>query len=524
MKKFKALLALCLALLLLCAAGCGNTNENLTEETEEESTAPVAFETVEKEEATEEEEDEEEEADEEPEAEVFVPKGSVTVEIDRLPAHWAIQELGLASDEETGTLAVRSDDLLVRYEKDEDGTIHYYPVDHMGKMLTEDSYADVEELMPGLYTVQAFGEGVNNTGLLTEDGEMLIDCEAAIISLMRCDYSRDYSERFLVVVYGLEETENQDEAFFRATKSMFSLTPQEGDVFYTGYAKVYDLEKHAFIPGLTINNGDKYATSAGGSCFSYRDENGVTTLYNAEGTSLFSESNAALELGDGFALLNYQTVIDDQGDVLFQSENYLNILSGSGRFLLNSGYGEDEAVVYDYFGNQMFSVPGDVRVSSDGGGLFCCSDDNDGMLYDVQGNLVVRVENIGTPSYEGKGIWLFYSLNDEVSSVYYLANGTTVTPDDKSAYMLVNKLSDAPEGSISIAPWNAPEEPVTLNCSYDSTLCDALTLCRGDESNLVECFGGSILLNEKNIDFADGSYLYVKTDDGLVVYELIEEY
>lgn len=531
MKKNKAILAFCLVLLLLCATGCGSERKNAPEEeTALASEEPAATQTDNDEAEAEEEsmaapvETEAVEESKEDAEESFVPKGAVSMEIDRLPAHWSIQELGLAVNEGEGSLAVRSDGLLVRYERDEDGTIRYYPVDHMGKRLTEDSYADVEELLPGLYTVQAFGEGVNNTGLLTEEGEMLIDCEAAIINGILNDYSSEFSQRFLLVVYGLEETENQDEAFFRATKSVFSFTPQEGDVFYTGYAKVYDLEKRAFVPDLTIHNSDRFSTRAGSNCFSYKDESGVTTLYGAEGKALFSKENAMISLGDGFALLDYHTVIDDQGEVLFESKDYLNLISGSGRFLLKSGYGDDGTVVYDYFGNRLFSLPGSVRVSSDGGGLFCCTDANGGMLYDMQGQQIVRVENIGAPSYEGYGIWLFYSLNDEVSSVYYLANGSTVEPTGKSSYALINRLEDAPEGSISIAPWNAPEEPITLNCSYDSVLCDALTLCYGDENVLLECFGGEILLKDQRVELGNDHYLYAQTADGLMVYELVEEY
>ncbi|MBQ2061288.1 MAG: hypothetical protein II458_01260, partial [Oscillospiraceae bacterium] len=48
-------------------------------------------------------------------------------------------------------------------------------------------------------------------------------------------------ERYLLVVYGTEETKNEDEAFFYATESWFSIQPEDGDVFYKGYAKVYDL-------------------------------------------------------------------------------------------------------------------------------------------------------------------------------------------------------------------------------------------------------------------------------------------
>ena len=63
-----------------------------------------------------------------------------------------------------------------------------------------------------------------------------------------------------------------------------------------------------------------------------------------------------------------------------------------------------------------------------------------------------------------------------------------------------------------------------MNCSYDSVLCDALTLCYGDENVLLECFGGEILLKDQRVELGNDHYLYAQTADGLMVYELVEEY
>lgn len=524
MKKTVKILACVLALVLLCLSGCGSEKQVSQEDLEALlNQASRQEEPAVEEPAAEEPEEPEEAAAEEPEEPAFEPKGKVEIEVDALPKEWTLTELGAAEDGQ-GTLTVRSDDLLVRYERDGDNKVRYYPVDHMGKTLSDQVFDDVEELLPEVYTVRAIQEGVNNTGLLLEDGEQLLDCEAAII---RCVYSTytEQSERYLLVVYGTEETENEDEAFFYATESWFSIQPEEGDVFYKGYGKVYDLELRRFVPELTINNADKYALHAGGSLLSYEDEEGVTRLYNADGKELYKvEGYASLDLGDSFAVVDYSTVLDEQGEVLLKSEDYWNVLDGTGRFLVSNGYGDQKTKVMDYFGNLLFELPGDHRVNRDGGGYFCGSIGEDGALFDKDGNIVVQVEGISSPSYEGYGIWEFYSLDSEVKTVYYLANGTTVEADGRSAYELINELAEPPEGEQGILPWNAPEEPVTVPGSYPDRLTSALTLIGDREKTLIDCFGGNILLTGKSIEFANSRYIYVETDGGLTVYELQPAY
>ena len=369
------ILALCLSL-SLCA--CGDSpapaasGESSTQAPVSQSTAATTTEAV-----TEAPVTETTEAPVETEP-PFVPQGKVELVSEPMPAGYTLKELGPVADGE-GTLTFRSDDLLVRYEKDENGNTLYLPVDHMGKQISNERYGYFEELLPGLFLVSSLEDSVNNTGLMNEDGEMLIPCECAIITDCTMENTDGAKSQFLRVIYATEETENEDEAFFFASNAYFSLHPEEGDKLYKGYAKIYDLENKCFVPELTITNPNKFDTSFGGGLIYVQTEDDEKLLYNAAGRELFKSSDyVGIDIGDGFYVIDYTQVFDTDGNLLFErgDDDSLQIIRGSARFLSCYNYDAKLLSVYDYYGNKLFELAeGPNVMSAEANGCFAASVD-----------------------------------------------------------------------------------------------------------------------------------------------------
>lgn len=456
----------------------------------------------------------------------FVPQGKVEIVPETVPSKLTLKDLGPVAEGE-GTLTFRSDDLLVRVEKDDDGNTIYLPVDHMGKQLTEERYGYFDELLPGLYLVSSLEDTVNNTGLMNEAGEMLIPCESAIISTITMENTDNESTQFLRVTYATEETTNEDEAFFYSTNAFFSLRPEEGDKLYKGYARIYDLVNKRFVPELTITNPNKYETRVGGGLLYLETLEGERMVCDAAGKELYKTTDyTSIELGDGFYLIDYNQVYDTQGNLLFQLDKYdsMQIIEGSARFLCQSDYDTKLLTVYDFYGNQIFQAEGPSIVSSEAGGLFSCTVDDKALLYDAKGELHLNMDNFYSPSYKGCGIWEVTPRDSEGNSIYYMSDDVRVVSNQRYAHNLVNEAQTEDNSGYAICPWNAPTEKVVIDGStYANALTDGLISVNSKPASLVDCFSGKILMTADNFEFANSNYVYAKVDGEYHVYELGRE-
>lgn len=516
-KLFALFLALCM-LLSLCACGgsplpipstAGNETK-APDVTKAPDTAPATEPIVETDEPT--------EAPTEP---AYVPSEKLEIVYDKVPTKWTLTELGPVSDGEA-TLTTRSDDLLVRYERDENDQVRYIPVDHMGKALTDVRYGYVEQLTSDLFIVSAVVDDVNNNGLMTETGELLIPCETAIIKPVSCAYDSDDSSRFLLVVYATEETTNEAEAFFYSSNSFFSIRPEEGDKFYKGYGKIYDTEKRQFVPELTITNPDRYDTQCGGANIYITTVDDENIVYNADGKEVFSSSDSSyLQMGSAFYIVDYQDVYDPDGNLMYHSDDTLQLINGSGQFLMVRNYTQEGVTVTDFYGNPLFTTQEVSTFSSEANGYFSSSVSSEkGILFNAEGEIVASVDGAYTPAYEGFGIWRFSFSDSEKNANYYLVNGATVVSSERSAYNLVNELKEEGSEGKSFFPWNNPTEKITVDCSYFTTVCPGLFIANGKTKALVDCFSGETLLTADRLSFANEKYIYATVDGVTTVYEL----
>ena len=443
-------------------------------------------------------------------------------ELAQLPAKWSLKELGTVDNSDRDIYF--SHETVFRYTRDGDDVI-LTAVDLKGEAISQEKYANVRALLPGVLAVSTVSEDINSTGLILEEtGEQILPCEAAIIRTISEEYDSDLdSQRYLYVIYGTEVTENKDEAFFYATSAMISITPGEDDVLYKGYARVFDLVEKRFVPELTVTNSSMIAVKTGGSLISYTDENNVTTILNSDGVAV-RENAEYPYLGCDIALVDGNTVIGADGSTLFESENYLTLLDGSGKYVVENIYNADEVRVFDARGAELFAVSGEYSVYSEGGGLFCGRKDNkDACLLDAQGKVVVAVEDAYTPEYKGCGVWEISYSENEKNSTYYLADGRSVTGSEKYAHDLVLETKNETSGVCTLSFWNDPEKTVDVEASYIDRLANGLVVANGKPCSLIDCFSGETLLTAESIELVEGKYIFAKDGSSYKVFELTLE-
>lgn len=442
-------------------------------------------------------------------------------EMAKLPVGWSLTELGKADNSNRDLYFYRNS--VFRYQKDKDGVEFLTATDHMGNPISEQRYGNVSVVLPGVYAVSALSEDINCTGILLESGEELLPCEAAIINPIYESCNSDLkSERYVFVIYATEPTTNKDEAFFYATDAMISITPEEGDSLYKGYGMVFDLAEKRFVPDLKITNSSISSVKTGGNLISYTHEDYSRSIYNADGKLVCEGSS--VEVGNDFVLVDYKTIQDAEGNVLYESDIGLNILKGSGNYLNASDYSKDTVRLIDRFGGLLFEVDDSYSIFEEAGGCFPARKDDSGCLLDAAGQELLRVDDCYSPDYAGYGIWEFTPNESSASSIYYLANGKSVTAAQRYANHLLNEVKNETSGVSTFRFWNDPETDVDFKCSYASSLGEGLLYVHDKPCSLVDSFSGETLLTAEGFELVEDKYVFAKNGTEYTVYELTPEY
>lgn len=217
--------------------------------------------------------------------------------------------------EENINLSFSYDSLLNR------GSESYDFLSTAGDVLVS-NISNTEYLENGLYAVRGQFEtdDVNKTGLFTAEGETLIPEEAAAVYLP--DNRKDGSARFLGVIYATETTDNKDECIIYFTDNFVSFDVGEDDTMYKGYAKIFDLEKKAFVEGVEpasfysgdfYDLGDSFVLSGGGS----------TDMYDPDGNKIWSSTGYCSGCtADGLAIRidNKNYIVNSAGQDVFKTD------------------------------------------------------------------------------------------------------------------------------------------------------------------------------------------------------------
>lgn len=470
----------------LCLAGCGGSQPSSAPSEPEEA----------------EQTQEEAPAEEEPAAQEL---GKAQLEVGSCDYHYELKEVGTFE----GDKRIPSFQQKGAIGFNDAGDPQLMGVD--GKPLMDGAIIrGIEYWTDGIYEVALENDDVNNTGLVSVADGVLVPCVAATIEYATeeaCD------ARFVEVIYATDKTDNEDECFVYATDKLVSISIDEGDTMYKGYAKVYDLQKHAFVDGVEITNGSRRALRDLGDAFVVQDEDDKYTMYDATGKEIWSSTGYA---DFGRHSLTYQSggksyIVDAKGETTFATEGYLNTLASTNDLYILQD--DDQKWVIDTKGNVVLEGNFE-KVTGEFDGLFSVTDGGKSMIVDGQGKALAEDLEEFSVIQALPGIQTY--KNTAGKRVLFLSNGTLVEDVDGSMYDLDFYKDDS--------------HLVISTGSYDVNISnpDVLTigLIRGykdsssDKYALYDLFSGAELLeaNYESINWA-GGYVYAYKNGAWTVYE-----
>ena len=447
-------------------------------------------------------------------------QGKVEIAQDRIPTGFALTKIGEITDR---SIRVQCGaDYVQMVNIDLPGVGHIVPLNSLCEPLTDVDCISIKTVTPGYYALYKYDSGVNRVALYAEDGTELIPFEAAMIEAQFTTYylvptSWLSEARYLRVVYAKEVTDNEDEAVYEDTDAYYWFDGE--DAYYKGYYKLYDTVERRFVPDFSATNPDNYCLQVGNELFVYTDEQGKSTVYNADGKSVMDVTDRAVELGNGCFVVDYSTVYDNNGAMLYKfQDTTVSVLGDSGKFLGGA------SAVFDMYGNKLFDHDPSLLIITESGGFFSGSTATEGMLLDAQGNVVYKSDSAYSPIYKGFGVWMFSSADADAKSFYYMVNGSVVESNSRSSYNMANLGS----GNTSLTPWLRPDVTVDAADEFFPLPLDYLVLdISADGDRLVDCFTGETLLTAKNsIDVTANGYVYAKDEVGgtITIYKLELQY
>ena len=413
---------------------------------------------------------------------------------------------------------ISSDGAVYTRGVDESGEYYVYRIySYLGDPILEEDLYDIEGIGDGFFTVRAATEEVNSLGLVSADGEMLIPCEAAIINEAYHTDTPDDPVRYLEVVYATGETEDEDEAFFYTTSAMFSLTPTEDDLLYTGYAKIYDLETRQFVGDITVDNPDRFAVNACGDYVAVEDLDGNVTVYDADGNETMKVKDHYVPLyGSNFL------VVSDSGYFVYDAANgdklsfFEGSVDGCGDYIFVRDKDSGTYQVMDPEGDPVLDMEFDSISKVQGGILSAMLDEDTRVLVNLDtGKVIAERDSDGYFTYINHGYW-YYENEDEdivvvapdgseyVTGSYYSNFTVKQETDDGYAYFV---LSD---GDFTLELDNT-----------GGTLGEGMLSYREDgEYGVYDLFSGDVLIpfEYKSVGYGSG-YLYAFDGDTYTIYQ-----
>ena len=382
-----------------------------------------------------------------------------------------------------------------------------------GKRLLDQKITGLNYLGNGVYAVNIDnGDEINNCGLVNTDGKQLLDFEAAVIKTVT---NKAEDGRFAEVVYATKKTDKKEDAFVYSTDDNFSISPDEDDTMYEGYAEVFDLKKGKKVKGVRITNNTYNALHDLGDSFIVEQEDGSKIMYDASGKEIWNSGSSYTNISDHGVVVsegNTYSIVDSKGKMRYESENSLTSVQGpNGYFMENTG--DKEYTVIDMDGNQVLKGSYDY-ISYEAGGLFDVGQDDDERVVDGNGKTIVE-HSAGELVEIVPGYCKSYNKDETV----LLEAGKEVLKGDSSSvkYMVVKNDDDKyfvfEDGDYS------------LELSYISAYGTALVCGKEDSSSseygLYDLFTGKTLLDQKyeKVGMA-GGYIYAYADGTWTTYEV----
>ncbi|MBO4299179.1 MAG: hypothetical protein J5998_10290 [Clostridia bacterium] len=338
----------------------------------------------------------------------------------------------------------------------------------------------IKYLDGGLYAVAGESEDVNRIGLFDENGEQLIPFEAALIKRL--------GDRYLMVYYATEKTENKKEALLYISDGFFigQGLPKDGDVMYKGYARFYDREMRRFVGDLVASD---FNYSTGRLLVLEGNYTLKTGIYDENGELL---SDQRMKAGRGYLIKGNKEVYDETLTLRYTSDTNLENITGADGYMKKSIAGGGYQVI-DIDGNVI--LPGPFKSVYDGYNGFFSVQKEDGSyaLIDAQNRVLAssaeRFTRLCAGYYYGKdGNGFIFVGPDGI-----VADGLPHGPAT-SLQVYYNKTAESEARTLVLdsGEW-------TLPLGGGNALCPGITMKtlikkEGKYSTVYNLFTGDVLL------------------------------
>ena len=389
----------------------------------------------------------------------------------------------------------------------------YYLLGPDGKQLIDKEIKGLSYLGNGVYAVSVDnGDEINNCGLVTIKGKVLMDFEAAVIKTVT-NNSKD--ARFAKVVYATKKTDKKEDCFVYSTDNDFSISPEDGDTMYEGYAEVFDLKKGKKVKGVRITTNTYNSLHDLGDSFTVEQEDGSEIMYDESGKKIWNSGNLYTNVSDHAVVVSKgstYSIVDAEGKIRYEAENTISPVQGANDYFKERG-SDDKYTVIDIDGDQVLKGSYDY-INYEAGGLFDVGQDDDERVVDGNGKTVVE-HSAGELVEIVPGYCSSYNKDDTA----LLEAGKEVLKGSSGDIKNIVAKNDDNEYFV------VAEGDYSLKFAYTYTLDTALVYGKKDSSSttygVYDLFTGKTLLDEKyeKIDMA-GGYIYAYADGTWTVYEV----
>lgn len=451
-------------------------------------------------------EEEETEATTEPE-EVEEMKMMSAKDIAKLPvAECKSAELKEIGSFEVGDLRFSGGDFIYTIQGEDEIICH----DYMGNKLFDGTVLNVYQMDDsGLFSFSVRDGDMVYQGLMDSEGNEVFPADKGVGLFDNID------DRFFTAYFPEEVTEDEDEAIYYVTSSMFSFMPHDGDTLYKGTVKVFDSKTGKFLEKTAENFDPRYSV-----------EGGIIHYYNEDMDPVFvTEDDKLLELPSGYSVTGeFLTVYEDGNIVAY--DHQLNKLFTSPYILSDINGGSDFYRLIDtdnhteglmYKNGEMVLKPEHNSISILCDGYLCYQPTDD---YKKKGILKIDGTVLTEPIYE----YVYYT---DIPGYFYAKN-----PDD--TYDILDGEGNVIRNSTSAGLYTGgyitedgdnyflvrSTGEFSLKFSYSSTYLDDQLLFNSDEKAVYDLVTGEKLFEGVEKAYRIYGYLYVIKDGKATVYEV----
>lgn len=309
-------------------------------------------------------------------------------------------------------------------------------------------YGDVENLYVDGYAkvVDADATNENYWGIVSVDGEQVLDCEAVWIEEI------SGSDRFVEVYQSTGECTQSDDYIicirtYSGTGGLLLYTGDYIETYYTGSIKIFDLQTKAYVDGIELTNRE--VDISANNAMVCVEQDGTSTLYDANGEQIV-QSTAYMQLSETMASFSVSGIyyIYDVNGERFTRGDSIHPLSKNGDYftVCNNDF---KYSLLDCDGNEV--LPGMVfeHVYSFYDGVFSVQNAEGTLnqLIDLDGNVLYEGTDSPYVIYSGGTGWWYIDPS--------AGTETLVSPN--------GTIENIASGASNLKPQNAASEYIVMN-------------------------------------------------------------